>query len=136
MYSAPSGPTARPPGRRFGPDPPLLGLNPSANVSYGPAALPLRIGLITSEGSAAYHQLSAWLADRPAPAMFESATRLIRAMLDGPAQDASAISPDDLVSYCETIAASSGGLLGINKISSEERALLASLAGELKKRHQ
>ena len=87
-----------------------------------------------AEGSAAHHQLSAWLADRPAPAVFESATRLIRAMLDAPAQDATKISPDDLVAYSETIAAASGGLLGINKISSEERALLASLAAQLGKR--
>jgi hypothetical protein len=87
-----------------------------------------------AEGSAAHHQLSAWLADRPAPGVFEGATRLIRAMLDAPAQDAKTISPDDLVAYCETIAASSGGMLGINKISSEERALLASLAAELGKR--
>jgi hypothetical protein len=87
-----------------------------------------------AEGSAASHQLAAWLADRPSPAVFESATGLIRAMLDAPAQEANRISPDDLVGYCETIAASSGGLFGINKISAEERALLASLAGELKKR--
>jgi hypothetical protein len=87
-----------------------------------------------AEGSAAFHQLTAWLADRPAPGVFESATRLIRAMIDTPAQDAQKISPDDLVAYCETIAAASGGLLGINKISSEERALLTSLAGDLKKR--
>lgn len=87
-----------------------------------------------AEGSAAFHQLTAWLADRPAPGVFESATRLIRAMIDAPAQDAPKVSPDDLVAYCETIAAASGGLLGINKISSEERALLTSLAGELKER--
>jgi hypothetical protein len=87
-----------------------------------------------AEGTAAYHQLGAWLADRPAPAVFESATRLIRAMLDAPAQEANRISPDDLVGYCETIAAASGGLFGINRISSEERALLASLAGDLKNR--
>src|SRR5687768_9244884 len=87
-----------------------------------------------AEGTAAHHQLAAWLADRPAPAVFDSATRLIRAMLDAPAQGTNTISPDDLVGYCETIAASSGGLFGINKISAEERALLASLAGELKKR--
>ena len=87
-----------------------------------------------AEGSAAFHQLTAWLADRPADGVFDSATRLIRAMLDAPAQDAQKISSEDLVAYCETIAAASGGLLGITKISSEERALLASLSHDLKKR--
>jgi hypothetical protein len=87
-----------------------------------------------AEGSAAFHQLTAWLADRPAPGVFESATTLIRAMVDAPAQDAPTIALDDLVAYCETIAAASGGLLGIKRISSEERALLSSLAGDLKKR--
>jgi hypothetical protein len=87
-----------------------------------------------AEASAAFRQLTAWLANRPSPGVFESATRLIRAMIDAPVPDAQKISPDDLVAYCETIASASGGLLGINKISSEERALLASLAGDLKKR--
>jgi hypothetical protein len=87
-----------------------------------------------AEGSAAFHQLTAWLAERPAAGVFDSATRLIGAMIDSPAKDAKTISADDLVAYCETIAAASGGLLGIHKISSEERALLASLAGDLKKR--
>jgi hypothetical protein len=87
-----------------------------------------------AEGSAAFHQLTAWLADRPAPGVFESATALIRAMVDAPAADAQKIAADDLVAYCETIAAASGGLLGINRISSDERALLASLASDLKKR--
>jgi hypothetical protein len=87
-----------------------------------------------AEASAAFRQLTAWLANRPSPGVFESGTRLIRAMIDAPVPDAQKISPDDLVAYCETIASASGGLLGINKISSEERALLASLAGDLKKR--
>jgi hypothetical protein len=87
-----------------------------------------------AEGSAAYHQLAAWLSDRPAPQVFSSATRLIREMLDAPGQDQARISADDLVAYCETIAAASGGLFGINRISAEERALLTSLAAELKTR--
>src|SRR5688572_2457106 len=41
-----------------------------------------------AEGSAAHHQLSAWLADRPAPAVVESATGLTPATLGGAAQGA------------------------------------------------
>ena len=42
------------------------------------------------------------------------------------------LSADALVKYCEDIAAASGGLLGIGKVSSEERKLLSSIAAELK----
>src|SRR5688500_8036273 len=49
-----------------------------------------------AQGSAADHQLSAWLSNRPAPAVFSSAMRLIRAMLEGQAPDLSGLSADDL----------------------------------------
>jgi hypothetical protein len=55
-------------------------------------------------------------------------------MLDSPGAAQSGLSADDLVKYCESIAAASGGILGIKKISAEERALLASIAGSLRGR--
>jgi hypothetical protein len=87
-----------------------------------------------AEGSAAYHQLSAWLADCPAPEVFSSATRLIQAILDAPAGGEKPLSADELVAYCESIASASGGLFGLNRVSPEERALLTNLAGALKHR--
>ena len=45
------------------------------------------------------------------------------------------LTPDELVSYCEEIAAASGGVLGMRKISAEERALLSQIATELKSRN-
>ena len=39
---------------------------------------------------------------------------------------------DDLVKYCESIAEASGGIFGLNRISSEERSVLGALAAELK----
>ena len=86
-----------------------------------------------ADGSAAYHQLEAWLGDRPAPEVFSGATRLIRAILDSPAHDRQTVSADDLVAYCESIASASGGLFGVRAISPEERAALASIAGRLRK---
>ncbi|HEY6360246.1 MAG TPA: hypothetical protein VIX63_04040 [Vicinamibacterales bacterium] len=86
-----------------------------------------------AEGSAADRQLSAWLSTRPAPDVFTRASRLIQAMLDAPAGDHS-LSADDLVKYCENIAAASGGILGINRVSAEERALLNTIARDLKAR--
>ncbi len=85
-----------------------------------------------ADGSAAAHQLTAWLADRPAPDVFSGATRLIRALIDGPAGGPT-LSADDLVGYCESIASASGGLFGLRKISAEERAALESIAARLKK---
>lgn len=70
---------------------------------------------------------------RPDAQVFARGMRLIRAMLDTPSQERN-LNPDDLVSYCESIAAASGGFLGLNKISPEERALLATITAALKSR--
>jgi hypothetical protein len=83
------------------------------------------------EGSAADRQLSAWLSSRPSNDVFARATRLIRAMLDKPVTD-HGLTADDLVKYSESIAAASGGIFGINRISAEERALLNTIARDLK----
>jgi len=85
-----------------------------------------------TEGSAADAQLSAWMSARPSAEVFTSAGRLIRAMLDS--GGAGGLSPDELVAYCEDIAAASGGVFGIGKISGEERKLLSNIAAVLKGR--
>jgi hypothetical protein len=87
-----------------------------------------------TDGSAADRQLSVWLSQRPDADVFTRATRLIRAMLDAQPQDQAPLTADDLVKYCETIAAASGGILGLNRVSAEERDLLATIAEGLKKR--
>lgn len=85
-----------------------------------------------TEGSAADRTLASWLQSNPGEAVFAKATRLIRAMLDAP--DHGDLTADGLVKQAEAIAAASGGILGINKVSAEERELLASLAEQLKRR--
>jgi hypothetical protein len=82
-------------------------------------------------GSAADLQLTQWLIDQPAEAVFAGARRLIRAMLESGAAQTGDLKADDLVKYCEEIASASGGLFGIGRISAEERALLASIAADL-----
>ena len=86
-----------------------------------------------AEGSAGDVQLHAWLDNRPGDEVFARAMRLINALLDrghGLKLDA-----DDLVKFSEEVALASGGILGIiGRISKEERALLASLAEQLKGR--
>jgi hypothetical protein len=87
------------------------------------------------ESSAAGQQLGQWIAIRPDEAVFRGARRLISAMLSkGSGQSGAGVSADDLVAYCEEIAAASGGVLGtrLGSISAEERALLSRIAGELK----
>jgi hypothetical protein len=84
------------------------------------------------EGSAADQQLSNWMAQRPSDEAFARATRLIRAMLDTGA--AGALNADDVIKYSEDIAAASGGLFGIGKISSDERATLSQIVSALKAR--
>jgi hypothetical protein len=82
-------------------------------------------------GSAADLRLSSWLASAPGEQVFARATRLIRAMLASPSAASANLSADDLVKYCESIAAASGGIFGLNKVSGDERAVLAQIASDL-----
>lgn len=84
-------------------------------------------------GSAADRQLTQWLERHPSADVFSRATRLIRAMLDQGGEIGTSLSADDLIKYCESIASASGGMLGIGRISAEERATLAQIASALKK---
>lgn len=85
-------------------------------------------------GSAADVQLESWLATRPPDFVFSGATRLIRAMLAAHSSEMKDLDADDLVKYCESVAAASGGILGLRKVSAEERAALTDIANQLKTR--
>lgn len=85
-------------------------------------------------GSAADAQLDAWLAARPPEYMFSGATRLIRAMFAAQSSEMQDLDADDLVKYCESIAAASGGILGLRRVSPEERAALTEIANQLRAR--
>jgi hypothetical protein len=85
-------------------------------------------------GSPAHLQLADWLGTRPPTAVFTGAGRLIRAMLESGSGQVTNLSADDLVAYCEQIAGASGGVLGMGRVSAEERSLLRSIATELKTR--
>lgn len=87
--------------------------------------------------SAADRQLTEWMASRPAPSIFAHAGRLAAAMLaSGADQPTTGLTADELVAYCEKIAAASGGIFGlrIGSISAEEKSLLARIASDLKTR--
>lgn len=87
------------------------------------------------EGSAADRQLAGWLTSRPDDQVFARATRLIGAILEAQGAEPGALTADDLVRYCESIAGASGGVFGLKKISGDERALIATLAADLKRRN-
>ena len=86
------------------------------------------------DGSAADRQLPEWLDRRPEESVFRRAGRLISALFaSGGRFD---ITPDDIIKYCEAIADASGGLFGIRRVSSEERATLERIANEIKSRQK
>jgi len=87
-----------------------------------------------AEGSPGDQLLSDWMTRAPSAATFTNAMRLIRAMLDAAPAVGNTITADDIMRYCELIAEASGGIFGIGRVSSEERATLAQIAAELKKR--
>jgi tellurite resistance protein len=85
-----------------------------------------------AEGTTADQQLGMWLHTRPAPVVFSQANRLTNAILA--AHGEGDLSGEDLVKQCEAIAAASGGLLGLGKVSAQERAALQEIASAFKRR--
>ncbi len=85
-------------------------------------------------GSAADSMLAGWLEFHPPDAMFSRAARLIKAMLAAHAPELHDLTAEDLVAYCERIAAASGGILGLGKVSSAERAALVQVHDALEER--
>ena len=85
-------------------------------------------------GSPADSQLAEWLDRRPDDSVFRRAGRLINALVESGGRFQ--ITPDDIIKYCEAIADASGGLFGIRRVSSEERATLSRIANEIKGRQK
>jgi hypothetical protein len=122
----------------------LLPLVPVVELAWAeggitPAERQLVLSLARSrgiaEGSAADVRLNSWMASRPSPEQFAKATRVMSALLDSGAPVAKDLTADQLVKYCEQIASASGGLFGLpfRAVSMEEQALLARIAGDLKR---
>jgi hypothetical protein len=80
------------------------------------------------EGSSADRQLAGWLSSRPDPQVFSNALRLIRATLDSSPVGDAPLTADDIVNYSQQIAAASGGMFVIKRVSPEERSLLSTIA--------
>lgn len=87
-------------------------------------------------GSPADAQLMDWLANKPSEKIFTGAGRLIQALLASGSVVVANLSAADLVDYCEKVAAASGGIFNLGKVTLEERTLLASIATGLKQRQR
>ncbi len=86
-------------------------------------------------GTPADALLNDWMARQPSDAVFARAAGLVRAMLDaGGASGGASWSADELIHYAENIAAASGGLFGLGKVSSDERETLAKITAALKQK--
>ena len=83
-----------------------------------------------ASGSAADEHLSDWLTHRPDEAVFTRANRLIGALLGAGTGSTTA----DVAQQAEQIAAASEPILGIGRVSAEEKALLTELSAGLKNR--
>jgi hypothetical protein len=84
-------------------------------------------------GSPADGQLAEWLDRQPEESVFRRANRLISALF---AEASFKITPDDIIKSSEAIAEASGGLFGIRRVSSEERATLDRILKEIKSRQK
>lgn len=87
-------------------------------------------------GSPADAQLMDWLANRPSDEILAGARRLIQALLASGSSVVADLTANDLVAYCESVASASGGIFDLGKITIEERALLASIASDVKARRR
>jgi tellurite resistance protein len=82
-------------------------------------------------GSAADSQLATWLATRPSADFFEGTLRAIGAILQARPPEEREASRRDLLSCCTAIASASGGIVGLGKMSPQERKVLARISQEL-----
>jgi hypothetical protein len=85
-------------------------------------------------GTPCDRQLELWLTKRPTDELLEKSLRAIRTILAAQPADVRDAAEKDLLSLATAIATASGGIVGFNAISADERQILTHIADELKKR--
>jgi hypothetical protein len=120
---------------------PLLPLAPLVQVAWAEGGVTQRERELIFEiarsrgitaGSPADQRLTEWLDHKPSDEFFDSTLLAIRIVNQTLPPEQQTITSRDLLTYCASIAEASGGILGLgNKISEEERRLLAHIATEL-----
>jgi tellurite resistance protein len=84
-----------------------------------------------AQGSPAYAQLGMWIDQRPSTDLFEASLRAMSDILNSLQPDARAALRRKLMADCAAIAEASGGFLGWNHVSNDERRVIERIAGEL-----
>jgi hypothetical protein len=77
--------------------------------------------------SLADQQLTTWLSTPPSPEFFAGSLRTLAAILRSRPHDQREASQSDLLAWCRAVAAASGGVLGVGKLSQDEQAVLARM---------
>jgi hypothetical protein len=86
-------------------------------------------------GSAADQQLAGWLDAPPSADFYQNTRRAIGAILHGRSAEQREADQRDLLSYSLAVAAASGGILGLGKVSNDEKQVLTRLTRELERIH-
>jgi tellurite resistance protein len=86
-------------------------------------------------GSAADQQLASWLEVAPSAEFYQKTLRVIGAILQGRSPQEREADRRDLLSYTLAVASASGGILGLGKVSNDEKQVLARLTRELERLH-
>ena len=82
----------------------------------------------------AYQQLTDWLENRPSQEFFDQTLRIIGDLLESTPHGDGKIERQALLDLSSRVAAASGGILGLGKVSDEEQAVLDRLAAALENR--
>jgi uncharacterized tellurite resistance protein B-like protein len=84
-----------------------------------------------AEGSPAHDHLGAWMRQSPSMELFAASLRALSDVLNSLQPDARASLRRKLMEDCTVIAAASGGILGWNHVSDDERHVIERIAKEL-----
>lgn len=86
-----------------------------------------------AEDSAAYKQLNDWLTNRPSDAFLDQTLRVIANLAETNTPEENEMRRQNLLDLAKRVAAASGGILGLGKISDEEQAQIDRISDRLRK---
>jgi len=118
---------------------PLVGVAwADGNVDADERALVLEAAAAhgVKEGSPARTTLESWLSERPSAEFLGRTLELIKVLIGVRPEEEQRASRSSLLALCSEVAAVSGGILGIGKVSGAERKVLEKVATALEHNHE
>jgi Tellurite resistance protein TerB len=118
----------------------LLELAPSIQVAWADGSVSTRERELllkiaarehVAQGSPARDQLEVWIRQRPSTDLFEASLRALNDILNSLQPNVRASLRRKVIDDCTAIAGASGGFLGWNHMSSDERHVIERIAKEL-----